>query len=107
MRVLKEERNKVYEKFENLAEEIENSSNLDKKTRELIKISVCVAQGSMFGISKHTTSALHAGARKAEIIDTIVCCLPVCGIASTNQALEAAVSTISLRKDQEQEAANG
>lgn len=106
MRVLKAERNKVYEKFEKLAEEIENSSNLEEKTRELIKISVCIAQGSMFGISKHTTSALRTGAGKDEIIDTIVCCLPVCGIALTNQALEAAVSTISLRKDQK-EATNG
>lgn len=81
-------------KFKALTNEIDETKSLSNKVKELVKLSACTTQGSMFGVSIHVRQALKAGASEDEIIDTIICCLPVCGISYTNQALESAKGTL-------------
>ncbi|HEX2593434.1 MAG TPA: carboxymuconolactone decarboxylase family protein [Rhizomicrobium sp.] len=47
------------------------SKHLDKKTRELIALGVAVSLRCDGCINAHTEAAIHAGATKEEIVDTL------------------------------------
>jgi len=78
---------KVDEAFENLCTSIDQSSGLDGKTKELIRLASVVTDRSAFGVRIHTMRAIKAGASREEIIATVLNCLPVTGIESVTAAL--------------------
>lgn len=96
MEKLISERIEVYNAFIDLSKTINGLDSLCPKTKALIKLASICSDGSKFGISLHTEESLKAGASKDEIIDTIICCLPILGIAKINHALQIACETTDI-----------
>ena len=64
--------------------------HLDLKTRELIVIAAAVASDCPNEVALHARGALNRGAKREEIIETILQCAPYVGFPKTNHALKAA-----------------
>src|SRR6266566_4817727 len=60
------------------------------KTRELIVIAAAVASDCPNEVALHARGALNRGAKREEIIETILQCAPYVGFPKTNHALKAA-----------------
>lgn|SRR5512136_1908191 len=84
----------VFGAFVNLAREIETCGPLTKREQELIMLATTVMDHSSHGIELHVDKALRNGATREEIVHTIVCCLPVAGLAKVNEALEVGLAFI-------------
>lgn len=63
---------------------------LDIKTKELILIGVCAAQGEYEAVSRQVRGALNQGATEKEIAEAITTCAPYIGYPRTNASLRAA-----------------
>jgi 4-carboxymuconolactone decarboxylase len=64
--------------------------HLDLKTRELIVIAAAAASDCPNEVALHARGALNRGAKREEIIETILQCAPYVGFPKTNHALKAA-----------------
>jgi 4-carboxymuconolactone decarboxylase len=64
--------------------------HLDLKTRELIVIAAAVASDCPNEVALHARGAFNRGAKREEIIETILQCAPYVGFPKTNHALKAA-----------------
>ena len=64
--------------------------HLDLKTRELIVIAAAVASDCPNEVALHARGALNRGAKREEIVETILQCAPYVGFPKTNHALKAA-----------------
>ena len=64
--------------------------HLDLKTRELIVIAAAMASDCPNEVALHARGALNRGAKREEIIETILQCAPYVGFPKTNHALKAA-----------------
>ena len=64
--------------------------HLDLKTRELIVIAAAVASDCPNEVALHARGALNRGAKREEVIETILQCAPYVGFPKTNHALKAA-----------------
>jgi len=94
MRVLKKHKIKVFDAFNELCNTINQSTVLTTKQRELIILACATTAQSPFGVALHAKRAHEASASLEEIVEAIVCCLPLTGIAAVNQALEAAMGVL-------------
>ncbi len=98
MQVLIKERPEVFNAFINLTKAIKENDIFSPKQRELIVIAAVTTNRSAFGVTMHTERAVAAGASKDEVLQAIICCLPVVGIASVNHALEAAIKVLDKKE---------
>lgn len=83
----------VDEAFEKLCTSIDENTEFDIKTKELIRLACVVTDRSAFGTRLHTMRAVKAGAAREEIISTVLNCLPVTGIESVTVALTNVMAT--------------
>src|SRR5262249_6396694 len=65
-------------------------THLDLTTRELILIAAALASDCPNEVALHARGALNRGAKREEIIETILQCAPYVGFPKTNHALKAA-----------------
>jgi AhpD family alkylhydroperoxidase len=98
MRILIQERKKVYDAFMDLTKSLNDGGILTQRERELVLIGSVTTDRSPYGVALHTKRALEAGATKEEIVQAIISCLPVSGIGSINQALETAMNVVEAQK---------
>ena len=77
----------VYAAYEALGATISNAGPLDTKTRELIKLGMCAANGSETGVESHTHRALDAGATEREIEHTVMLGINTLGFSTMMAAL--------------------
>jgi 4-carboxymuconolactone decarboxylase len=63
---------------------------LDIKTKELILIGVCAAQGEYEAVARQVRGALNQGASREEIAEAVTTCAPYIGYPRTNSSLRAA-----------------
>ena len=73
------QKQKVAEAYTNLVKVINKESSLDKKTRELIHISLQAALGLHSGIPFHVLNGKEQGITKEEMIDAVLVGLPLVG----------------------------
>lgn len=76
----------------NMINDLDSVNTLDKKTRELIYISLLAALGLTDGIPHHVLACKNEGASEAEITSAILMGLPVAGKVVT-QSLGIALET--------------
>lgn len=68
---------------EAVAAAVESYGPLDRKTRELIKIGICVGASLESATRSHVRRALEAGASEAEIEQAVVLAVNTCGFPRT------------------------
>jgi alkylhydroperoxidase/carboxymuconolactone decarboxylase family protein YurZ len=69
--------------YEELTDALNITNGLDPKTKELVFIGIKASRGDTSGISHHVEIAKQLGATMAEIRDTILTTLSVCGSKET------------------------
>ena len=77
----------VYAGYEALGAVVSNAGPLDAKTRELIKLGMCAANGSESGVESHTHRALEAGASEHEIEHAVMLGINTLGFSTMMAAL--------------------
>jgi AhpD family alkylhydroperoxidase len=85
----------VYAAYEALGAAVSNAGPLDIKTRELIKLGMCAANGSETGVESHTHRALDAGATEREIEHTVMLGINTLGFSTMMAALTWAKQAIA------------
>ena len=68
--------------------------HLPIKTKELILIAVCAAQGEYEAVQRQVRGAINQGATRKEIIEALTTCAPYTGYPRTNASLRVAQKTI-------------
>ena len=68
--------------------------HLSIKTKELILIAVCAAQGEYEAVERQVRGAINQGATSKEIIETLTTCAPYIGYPRTNASLRTAQKII-------------
>jgi alkylhydroperoxidase/carboxymuconolactone decarboxylase family protein YurZ len=89
--VFKDEAPEVFEGFNALIKSLIATKGLDQKTKQLIYIGMKVAQGDETAAIFHVPMAKQAGATRAEILDTYLLTLTVCGLKGINSSLAKAL----------------
>jgi len=85
----------VYAAYEALGTAVSNAGPLDTKTRELIKLGMCAANGSETGVESHTHRALDAGATEREVEHAVMLGINTLGFSTMMAALTWAKQAIS------------
>lgn len=91
---LKNEKPEIADAFLVMVQAIRKSVAFDEKNGQLHVISILTALEAFDGVGVHTAMALKAGATRDEVVSSIVCCLPTCGIGPTMKAMESAVAAL-------------
>ena len=68
--------------------------HLSIKTKELILIAVCAAQGEYEAVQRQVRGAINQGAKREEIIEALTTCAPYIGYPRTNASLRVAQKAI-------------
>lgn len=68
--------------------------HLSIKTKELILIAVCAAQGEYDAVARQVRGAINQGATRKEIIEALTTCAPYIGYPRTNASLRIAAKTL-------------
>lgn len=77
----------VLNAYEALGEAAAKEGPLDEKTREMIKLGMAAASGSISAVQSHTHRALEAGARPQEIEHAIILGVTTLGFPAMMAAL--------------------
>ena len=77
----------VYAAYEALGAAVSSAGPLDAKTRELVKLGMCAANGSETGVESHTHRALEAGATAHEIEHAVMLGINTLGFSTMMAAL--------------------
>ncbi len=91
----------LWQAYETLGATASSSGPLDLKTRELIKLGMAAANGSMSAVQSHVHRALEAGVSPAEIEHALLLGVTTLGFPSMMAALTWAKAAI---QDHEQKA---
>lgn len=92
LEVFEKEAPEVSKAFDQLIESLKQTTGLDAKTKQLIYIGIKSAMGDPKAIYYHVAAAKELGASRAEIVDTILITLTVCGLNGVASCLPVALS---------------
>lgn len=92
---LKKEKPDIANAFLNMVQTIRKNVAFDEKNGQLHVISILTALEAFDGVGVHTAMALEAGATRDEIVSSVACCLPTCGIGPTMKAMESAIAALN------------
>jgi alkylhydroperoxidase/carboxymuconolactone decarboxylase family protein YurZ len=87
----KKEAPEVAAAFDGLIDSLKNTSGLDPKTKQLIYIGIKAAAGDATAVGFHAQMAKMLGAGRAEVLDTILVTLSVCGLTGVGSCLKPAL----------------
>jgi 4-carboxymuconolactone decarboxylase len=96
--VFQKQHTSLWQAFEKLGETAATSGPLDLKTRELIKLGMAAAYGSVSAVKSHTHRALEAGVSVEEIEHAILLGITTLGFPSMMAALTWAKEAIQDHK---------
>jgi 4-carboxymuconolactone decarboxylase len=82
-----QEHPEVLRAYEALGMAASREGPLDEKTRELVKLGMAAASGSVSAVQSHTHRALHAGVRPEEIEHAIILGITTLGFPTMMAAL--------------------
>mgnify|MGYP001097732913 CR=1 FL=1 len=88
----------LWQAYEKLGETAANSGPLDLKTRELIKLGMAAAYGSVSAVKSHTHRALEAGVSQEEIEHALLVGITTLGFPSMMAALSWAKEAVQDHK---------
>ncbi|MCC8423498.1 carboxymuconolactone decarboxylase family protein [Mucilaginibacter sp. UR6-11] len=92
LNLFKQEAPEVAKAFDQLISSLQSTTGLDAKTKQLIYIGIKSALGDQQAIYYHVITAKELGATRAEIVDTILITLTVCGLNGVANCLPVALS---------------
>ena len=90
--IFKQEAPEVAKAFDQLIGALESTTGLDAKTKQLVYIGIKSALGDQQAIYFHAAMAKQLGATRAEMVDTILITLSVCGLTGVATCLPVALS---------------
>lgn len=92
LNVFNKEAPEVAQAFNQLVGSLQGTTGLDAKTKQLVYIGMKAALGDSQAVDYHTAAAKELGATRAEIVDTILITLTVCGLNGVATCLPSALT---------------